>query len=616
MLRYCIHPVALAILKQAMPSFPLPPDPNQPQPVSPPSAAPEPVAPPSPQPQTPSVPPPPADFSLPPSSSIQPPPLPPGSASPPPSPSDPGTSLPPFPPAAPASSSPQSSESSTSVGPESSTPAIPDTTSLPGDTLYVAPREDAPPSLPPDTTGTPSPAAALPPKSSPFKYLLPILGVLAVIGVVAYLAFRFLNGSSLLPGSTKKTAEKTPEPVTITYYGLWESEAVMRQVLSGFESANPGIKVRYQMESPVDYRERLQNTLGKPGSPDVIRFHSTWLPMLLSLLQPAPATLLPSAEIQSNFYPAVASSVIVAGQVYAVPTTIEGLALFANEDMLSTIQATTPVTWEELRDTADSLVKYDRNTRQITQAGVALGTTANVSHWPDIVSLMMLQNNADMTKPDAVHAGEALEYYVSFASGDTRVWDDTLPDSIQAFAAGKVAFIFAPSWRALDIQALNPSLRWKVYPVPQLRGEDDPVTWANFWVEGVSKTSAHPEEAWKLVKYLASSQAQQALFTAASSARGFGQPPANKALAQQVSVHPIVGPFVTQAATAKTFYTTSLTHDGPTGINSRIIKYLENAVNALGEGTSLDVVVPPLEQGFYQILSEYNLVAPTPYTTP
>ncbi len=184
-----------------------------------------------------------------------------------------------------------------------------------------------------------------------------------------------------------------------------------------------------------------------------------------------------------------------------------------------------------------------------------------------------------------------------------------MPASTQAFAGGKVAMMLAPSWRAIDIKALNPSLAWQVSPVPQLPGAT-PVSLVHFWVEGVAKGSTHSQEAWKLVKFLSSSSAQQLLFNAAAAERGFGQAPANKALAAQVQSNPIIGPYVQDAGYGQTFYTISNTQAGETSFNNRLIKYLEDAVNGLVAAPgNTDPVVKTLQQGFNQVLSQYNLAA-------
>lgn len=491
----------------------------------------------------------------------------------------------------------------------------------------AAPAEDtsqpsfgAPPSFVPQETSpaptfspptpTPSPAAATPPvKSSPFKWVAGFFIGAVLLGLIFFLVTKVVL--PLFNPSSSETNKSATKQTTITYQGLWEPAEVMRVVLDEFEKQNPDIKVNYTMQSHVDYRERLQTSLSQKVTPDVVRFHSTWLPMLMSSLQVAPAGTITTTEIQSNFHQAVSDAVVVGGQVYAAPTTFEGLALFTNESMFATAGLQPPTTWEDLHTSAKLLTQMDPQTKAITQAGVALGTTNNVDHWPDIVSLMALQAGGNLKQPEA-KVGEALSYYSGFANAESVYysWNSTLPSSVQAFAAGKVAMIFAPSWRALEIKTINPSLSWKIYPVPQLP-ETPTVTWANFWVEGVPKNAANSTQAWKLVKFLASSQAQQLLYNAATQQRGYAQSPANKALATTLADNPIIGPYLQQSQYAKTFFTTSLTHDGATGINSRLIKYLEDAINSLNQGRQVDQVLPTLQQGFQQVLSQYGLVAAT-----
>lgn len=483
----------------------------------------------------------------------------------------------------------------------------------PMEAAMYQPTESTPPPMEPPVIGGGGPTpATLPTKSSSLPKFAIIAVVLVVVVGIAFGAFRLLmSGRSSTTGNTPSgtganpTAQKTP-PVQITYWGLWESPQVMRQVLDAFEKDNPDIKVDYQLQSQQDYRERLQTAITKGVAPDVVRMHASWLPMMYTGLQPAPADTLTTTEIQANFYPAAQNAVILNNQVYGVPTTMDGLALFTNQTIFSSVQANIPKTWNDVRTVAKQLTQKDAQGKMI-RAGIALGNTTNVDNWPDIVTLMLLQNGVNLLNPQTQYTTEALKFYTLFSNTD-QVWDATFPNSVQAFASGKVAMILAPSWRALDIQALNPTLSWKVSPVPQLPGAT-PVSLVNFWVESVPASAPHAKQAWKLVKYLASSQAQQLLFTAASAERGFGQAPANKALASTVGANPVIGPYIQDAQNGQTFYTISATHDGDTGINSRLIKYLEDAVNVFSARTVTDdSAVATMQQGFNQVLASFNLV--------
>ena len=148
-----------------------------------------------------------------------------------------------------------------------------------------SPEEAAPP--PP---GYQPPASANPPSgnSSPLKVIAPIaIGVL-VIGLVAFLLFRILGKSV---GSKTQSVSPT-NSVTLTYFGLWEPSSVMKPVIDAFERQNPNIKIDYQLQSPQDYQDRVKTALSAQTPPDVVRLHTTWLPLFSADLLPAPPNTL------------------------------------------------------------------------------------------------------------------------------------------------------------------------------------------------------------------------------------------------------------------------------------------------------------------------------------
>jgi len=488
--------------------------------------------------------------------------------------------------------------------PEPSTfpPLVPKASPLP------SPEEAAPP--PP---GYQPPASVNPPSvsSSPFKMITPIIIGLAVIGLITFILFRVLGKST----SSKTQSISPSKLVTLTYFGLWEPSSVMKPVIDAFEKQYPNIKVNYQLQSPQDYQDRVKTAMESQPSPDIIRLHTTWLPLFAADLLPAPPNTLSTTELTTNFYPIVGKLLISGNRVYGAPMAAETLGLFVNTAILQQKQLQPPKTWEDLLTIAKAVREIEPITGKIRRAGVALGNTINVEYWPDIVSMMLLQAGVSLTNIKGTEASITLRYYTDFVTKH-QVWDDTLPPSTIAFANEKVAMILAPSWVARDIKAINPSLSWQVVPVPQLP-DIDPVNWTSIWFEGVSKNSLHPQEAWKFVSFLASANAQQILFDAATQDRGFPQPPANKAMAEIASKNLILAPFVESLNTAKTFYTASKTQDSKTALNSRLIKYLEDAVNSIATNQDDKKTVDTLNSGFTQILSQYGLVAaPTTSPTP
>lgn len=399
--------------------------------------------------------------------------------------------------------------------------------------------------------------------------------------------------------------------VTISYWGLWENDAIIRPVISAFEAANPKIKVEYIKQSPKQYRERLQSAINRGEGPDVFRFHNTWIPMLKTELALVPKTVMTPAEFTSSFYPIASASLVAGSSIFGIPLEIEGLGLYYNQDLFAAAGAKVPVTWEDVLNVTPKLAVKSGDT--ITTAAIALGTWGNVEHASDILATMMLQNGTNLVTPTGKEAEETLVFYKKFATPTDPVytWNDSLDNSIYAFAIGKVAMIIAPSWRVFDIKQINPSLRFAIAPIPQLPGST--VNWASFWVEGVSSKSKYPDQAWAFMKYLTSKEGATKLYTEESKLRLFGEPYARVELASTVSEDPYAGAYVKQAQNAKTFPLASRTFDN--GLNDKLIKYMEDGVNGFTAGSAPTAVLQTMSAGFNQVLSQYGLVSTAPATT-
>ncbi len=394
------------------------------------------------------------------------------------------------------------------------------------------------------------------------------------------------------------------QQTTITYWGLWEPSETLTQVFSEFEQQNPGVKVSYVTQSPVDYRERLQTAIASGKGPDIFRFHASWTPMLKNELAAMPSSVYSASEFQSTFYPAATQQLTSNGQLVGVPLMYDGLALYYNKDMLRTANAVPPKTWADLRTLATQLTIRSGDTVQ--RGGLAIGNTSNVEHFSDIIGLLMLQNGADLTKPTSPEARDALLFYTNFIKTD-KVWSEALPSSTVAFARGDVAMMFAPSWRAHEIKAQNPQLNFGIASLPKL-GENQ-ITWATYWAEGVSAQSKGKDASWKLLKYMSSAETMKALYSQQSQVRSFGEPYSRSGLANELASNELVAPYLTDAPSAKGWYLSSFTHDN--GINDQMIKYYRDAINAVVGGKSVDDVLETLSQGTTQVLRQYGVTTTT-----
>lgn len=449
---------------------------------------------------------------------------------------------------------------------------------------------------------------------SPIMRFLPfIAGGIILLVVIVFALSRFLGGSSTSVSDNQGTTPTAPttggsqrtevpaQRVTLEYWGLWEPTEVMEQVITSFESENPGIEVNYVKQSPIDYRERLQTAIQSGSGPDLFRFHASWGQMLKTQLDPIPASVATAAEFRENYYPIVTEQLVNAGQYVGLPLMYDGLVLYYNEDILATAGETPPKTWPELRRVAKKITVLSAN--KIQRGGLAIGNATNVEHFSDILATLILQNDGNLSEADSVETRDALLFYTNFQLED-KVWDETLPSSTVAFARGDVAMMFAPSWRAHEIKALNPNLKFATAPMPQL-SDDTKIAWASYWAEGISSASKKKTDAAKFLAYINRTDVLKKFFSDASKVRAFGEIYPKVDMAEELSEDKIIGPILEDAPIAKSGYLNSFTHDN--GINDQMITYYKAAIDALLKSGDIEEIQETLSAGVAQVLKQYSV---------
>lgn len=433
-----------------------------------------------------------------------------------------------------------------------------------------------------------------------------IIIALSISIVFGFLFWKFGPSISLFNKS------KEQGPITLTYWGLWEEDNLIKPAIAEYQKQNPNIVINYERKSSLNYRTRVQTQIREGVGPDVFRIHNSWLPMFQSDLTPAPADVFTIAEYKTAFYPVAQESFVKGNQILAAPLEIDGLALFINTEMLSAVGGFPPRNWQEFIDLATKMTVRDES--GIKTAGAAMGTASNVDHWSDILGLLFLQQpGVEFTNMATPQAAEVFKFYTSFETDPRKkTWDVGLPKSTDVFTQGRLGFYFAPSWRAHELRVANPNLKFQVVPVPQLSSNN--VAWATFWGEAVSSRSKNPVEAWKFVKYLTSVQTEKLIYQQAAQVRLFGEPYSQVSLASEVAQDPMVGAFVSQGPVYKFWYLSSNTFDN--GINDEMIKYFEDGINATLQGIDPATALQTVDKGIKQVIDKYTKPQPVATSSP
>jgi ABC-type glycerol-3-phosphate transport system substrate-binding protein len=436
-----------------------------------------------------------------------------------------------------------------------------------------------------------------------------LLILFLVLGLAALVIFAITTGlaSRFVPGLGQ---------TTLTYWGLWEPEAVMRPIFDEFSKTHPNIKVEYKIQSPQEYRERLQSALNQNTGPDIFRIHNTWLPMFRGDVAPVPSSIMSPADFTKTFFPSAVSDLRSGSDFFGLPLEYDGIAMFVNDAILANHSLAVPENWEDLRNSALAMTECAtddgtcKDGSKIIVSGAALGSAENIDHWQDIISVLMLQNNVSLNQldsPSPKAAEDVFEYFSSF-NRPLGIWDPNLPNSTSFFASGKLGIYFGPSWRVFDIQALNPRLKFSVHPLPQLPVDparnESPITYASYWVEVVNKRSTKTKAAWELLAYLSSPDVlTQFQAQAVTAGRQFGEPYSRIDLID--SLPEPAKTFASQGKISRSWYLASFTHDGPTGINSLLS-------DAFAKAVARTLTVPALAKEVNGVLSQYGLATPLP----
>ncbi len=333
--------------------------------------------------------------------------------------------------------------------------------------------------------------------------------------------------------------------VKLEIWGVLDESAVYNEVITKYKELNPyAVDIKYRKFSPETYKQELIDGLASGQGPDIFLINNAWLPSFENKIEPAPSVLMGEQELAANFPDVVSFDFMNQRKVYAVPLSVDSLQLYYNKDIFNAAGMTTPPkNWQEFGDAVQKLTRVDA-TGNIIKAGVAMGTTQNVSRFSDIFTMLMIQNGVQLplgrgetSKIDqgvvgqdgkVIQAGEqALGYYTQFAKTSTGSsipnpfysWNSRQINSIEAFASGNVAMMLGYSWQGKDLKNKNPKLNFAVAPLPQADASK-PATIAGYWGYAVSKNKVstttnqqgvavapvanevRTHEAWQFLKFL------------------------------------------------------------------------------------------------------------------
>ena len=305
-------------------------------------------------------------------------------------------------------------------------------------------------------------------------------------------------------------------PVELRLWAMGREGEVVKELLAGFEQANPGIRIKVQQLPWLSAQEKLLTAFAGDVTPDLCQLGNTWIPQFAALgaIEPLEDRIDRADGVTSaDYFPGIWASNKIDAHLYGVPWYVDTRLIYYRKDLLLDAGVDKPpASWAEWME-AMRAVKQ----RSPQNYGVLLP----LNEYEQLLSLA-LQQDAPLLREggrfgDFRHADfrATLQFYLDIfmsglaprlsATAISNVWDE--------FAKGFFTFYISGPWNIGEFKRRLPPDKqhtWMTAPLPGPHGAGASVAGGASLV--VFKASQHKEEAWKVIEFLSQPEVQRRFY--------------------------------------------------------------------------------------------------------
>ena len=324
------------------------------------------------------------------------------------------------------------------------------------------------------------------------------------------------DSSSSDAESTDSTDSSDSSDVTLSVT-IWDSnqEPGLTQIMNDF-TEKTGIKTKVSVVKWDEYWTLLESGAQGGSLPDVFWMHSNESERYMSndMLLDLTDKIADSSEIDPANYPEdIWGLYTYDDKYYAVPKDVDTIALWYNKTLFDEAGLEYPTadwTWDDVTEAAKKLTKDDGS-----QYGLAMGNGSNQDGYYN----MVYDNGGYIINDDKTQSGwddpktiEAMQTMEGWINDGVMPSLETMSENGNdvLFESGKVAMITQGSWMLAayrDNEYTAANCDCVELPKSATTGRRASIYNGLGWA--ASATTEQPDEAWQLIEYLGSKEAQE-----------------------------------------------------------------------------------------------------------
>ncbi len=324
---------------------------------------------------------------------------------------------------------------------------------------------------------------------------------------LAFFVFAMLifSGAIKIGGGKAKTGLQG----NVIVWGTFPSNTALFNMFNTLAEKNDGLNISYQSKDPSTYQQDLIEAFANGKGPDLFIVTGGMIVKNNNFLYKVPYESYPEKTFRDSFIDG-ADIYLDSEGILGFPLVVDPMVLYYNKDILKNEGIVyPPKSWDELFTLNPTLTIRD-DSGTISRSMIALGQYDNVNNAKDILATLLIQNNNPIVERGTnqsyismlesnplnlrVSPMEAvITFFIEFSQvSDTAYsWNRSLPNSLDMFTGGKLAFYIGKASELFKIESINPNLSFDVTEIPQIKNSATRQTYGEIYAVAVSKKSSN-----------------------------------------------------------------------------------------------------------------------------